>query len=1157
MITATQTGNGWYVEGNRYKVRVTKSGITEMYLKLTGNPTVNVLYGGGMVFNEAYGATAGTVTLGNADSSISLVEANAVRVVLSASGFYEPGSGGTKYGTGSARLVFYPDRFAVESVSQFTASLGSGMCVRPVTASYQYNRCREDYCYDTDKQGSFTWFVFSGSWAPVVSGIGGPLTFMTIHSVGAAPGGYVTAVVLNGQGYSTFDLWDALSSSTYMAWRAQKSNAVTGQRYRAVSIFNFAVCANVQNPNENSAVAARDDLARPDPLDGSANAGVVLTGTKVTNVTGDEDHDGYLERDTAYVLQPSGAVGYLDVRFDDRRGTSTAAAFARPVIRLNGWGPNTKPEVFRYSGAAWQLLAEGTDYATTTEADEPSVGPQTRVVQILSDLSGQGTSGARLKFVQVYDEPPAQGDWTLKIAGQEIDMESARVSLRRLASSWRLGRVLEIAQAAAHTAATWHEGQQVELICQSRRVFLGDIAERRLVGAPGAEEALYLCRDLRARAQKVTVTDAITLAPRVVFNAPTGDSERIDQQSDLTVGAIIAWLFERFEDELVDAGAAEEGTLPYEYDDLAGLDAVPPKTVLANLDFDAALGRVLSYEPEVFVSFDPTTLKYRFLRLGDLAAADVTYNSDDRPLSSLVTPTLDGRSTAYLIVGQGEKITRTAYLVEGELEEYWGGRATTLQNVSAGTGVVIPVDNTIFFKAGDQMQVGSGSSGETTTILSIVPGTSITANLSKNHAAGTIVTNKAYLEDHWTIDRAFEPADSDSGTATGGQVGYLTDSSKMWATDRWVGGEVTLVKPGIIQKRTVIDSNGTMLYVSPNWTVAPSSGDSYEVKIGVSRYRYVFSRYRVADEDKRRIAETVPDPAALAPLPGLALVSYRPRVWRKTPAGFWVITPVVFDYPNGVFTAAMTIATGNVKKEGQADAPPDMRLDYAYVGDPCQARYPAQSFTGTAYTQGGLERERVRYEEDFATPASTAQYQALAEKLLWPLKDIAYRGVLSLAVVEPAWLALDYRINIKAKNDAGGSVPTGLESIQALAAGSEIDFGLGRTQIMLADAEALTSQADWFRALADTMLVFEQSAGSGSGGDGGPTGGDVYVTINDISELFVSTSSTLGGGLVTSVTAGGDNGIIEVSPEVGDVVVSHADYTSGNKTPCNYAPRWQ
>lgn len=668
---------------------------------------------------------------------------------------------------------------------------------------------------------------------------------------------------------------------------------------------------------------------------------------------------------------------------------------------------------------------------------------------------------------------------------------------------------------------------------------------------------------MRTRARRVNVTDPVSRAPRVVFNAPEGDREHFDGQCGLTVGAIVEWLFETYAGDLVAAGAAEEGSPAYRLDDVEGLDAMPPKLVLENLDFDTALRETLAYEPEVMLTWDPHAAVYRFRRLSALAAADVTYNSADKTLAALVTPTVEGRATAYRIIGREAHNTRSAYLSEGALEEYWGGRAVATAAVSAGSGVYIPVDNTVFFEAGDAIVVGSGTNAETTTVISVAAGATIRANLARSHGAGTVITNKGWLEDHWTLAKALGPADSDTGTATGGQARTLTDAGKNWAYSRWVGAEVTLYKANTIQKRAVTGSDAVTLTVTPDWVIAPAAGDAYSIRSGVSRYRYVYSRYRVGDPDKRRISETVPDPENLAPLPGLALVSRHPRVWRQFSAGMWSVAPVVFDYPNGYFTSVAPMAEGNTSAQGAAGAAPDVRLDYSWLGTPAEVRYPSSGWTGSAYASAGVQRERVRYVDDFARAADAPRYQALAEKLLWPSKDVAWRGTLSLGVVDAKWLPIDYRVNIRAKNDAGQAVATGLESIGALVSEAQIDFPGERTLITLADAQALTFPGELLRILTASELYWldrERGPGGpgGDGGAGGSGGGDIYVTINEAAEAGGGGGSgVLAGAVVTSVSAGGANGIIEVNPETGDVVVSHADYVAGAKTPCNYAPRWQ
>jgi len=1160
MITATPSGNNWYVEGDRYKVLVNKAGISQLFLKESGAPATNVLYGSGLVFNEAWGQTSGQVGLGNTDSSLTLVEANAVRVVLLASGFYEPGTGGTKYGTGSARLVFYHDRFVVEAVSQFTTTLGSGMRLRPLVATLAFATARADYLYDTDGAGGFTQATAAGGWTTVQANIGGPLTVQTAHPLSALPSGLMTVVVKGYQNFSTFDLGHTLATGTYVAWRAQKSDAVINQRYRAVSTITFATAPVSGQLLSDVASRVRDDISRTDPVDGGTNAGIVLTGARTTTSPGDEDTDSYNERDGAYALAPSNYSGSLDMRFDDRRAGEVSASFLRPVFRLVNWMSDTTPIVYRFANSIWHQLTEGVDFRTTADADEATVGEGVRVVQILTDVAGAGPEGPRFRFFEISPEDPSPSDWSLNIAGATIDMEAAKVSLTRFSNSWRRGRVLEFSQAATHTEGSWAEGAEVELLFKGARVFLGDICERALVGAPGDEQVAYRCLDLRCRAQRVNVTDPATLQPRVVFNAPTTDGDYDQAKSGFTVGRIVKWLFDTYSADLIAKGAAQSGVTPYEQTDLDGLDGVPPKLTLVNLNFDEALRYILLYDPEVVYTAEPATRKFRFRRAGAFGTRKATYNSADRPLGALIRPTLEGRYTAYTIIGQGERVTRAAYLSEGALEEYWGGRALTTAPVSAGGNVTIPVDNVDSFAVGDSVVIGAGSSAETTTLTTVTAPATLKANLTKAHASASVVTNKAYLESKWTAANAVSAGDSDSGTVTSGAASQLTDTSKNWAVDRWNGGEVTLTKTGYTQKRSIIDSGANVLYVSPVWTSLPAAGDTYEIVKGVNRYRFVFSRYRITDVDKRKMSQTIPDPETLPQQPVYAPLPYKPRVWRKKPDGTWVICPSVFDYSSGIFTTVVPAADGNQNVEGGANSADDMRLDYSYIGNPCQARFPATGYTGTAYSHGALEREKVRYEESFLTPASAAQYSTLASRLLWPLKDVAYRGEVTLSVVEPDWLDIGYRLNIAAVDDEGEAVATGLETVAALVATVEILFFESRTRIMLADADQLAAEGDWFKTLPDTLFVYESATAPGEpGGDGdGGGGGSIYTTIDEVAELTGGIGSPgEGEGTVTSVNAGGANGIIKVDPTTGDVVVSHNDYVSGAKTPCNYAPRWQ
>jgi hypothetical protein len=71
---------------------------------------------------------------------------------------------------------------------------------------------------------------------------------------------------------------------------------------------------------------------------------------------------------------------------------------------------------------------------------------------------------------------------------------------------------------------------------------------------------------------------------------------------------------------------------------------------------------------------------------------------------------------------------------------------------------------------------------------------------------------------------------TDSGTATAGAATTLTDTSKVWTTNRWSGGTITLTGgTGSGQTRTISSNTATAITVSPAWTTNPAAGTTYTV----------------------------------------------------------------------------------------------------------------------------------------------------------------------------------------------------------------------------------------------------------------------------------------------------------------------------------------
>lgn len=69
-----------------------------------------------------------------------------------------------------------------------------------------------------------------------------------------------------------------------------------------------------------------------------------------------------------------------------------------------------------------------------------------------------------------------------------------------------------------------------------------------------------------------------------------------------------------------------------------------------------------------------------------------------------------------------------------------------------------------------------------------------------------------------------------SGTATAGAAATITDTSKAFTTNQWVGGTITLTGgTGSGQTRTVSSNTGTVITVSPAWSPIPAAGTTYTV----------------------------------------------------------------------------------------------------------------------------------------------------------------------------------------------------------------------------------------------------------------------------------------------------------------------------------------
>jgi len=592
--------------------------------------------------------------------------------------------------------------------------------------------------------------------------------------------------------------------------------------------------------------------------------------------------------------------------------------------------------------------------------------------------------------------------YVLKIDGNVVDPAAAALSLEGLTFSWKTGAEFTFRQAKAHHQADYLEEDDVELTVDGEVVFRGRIVERSLRGEPGEEFVGYRARGLRGRAGDVPVVDPVTGIPEVTFNVEPPDEDNWQAaREDLTCGEIIQWLIDTFENELVAAGVLAQGGTHYLAGELAAMDVVPPEVVLHERNVDEAILTVLRYQADHGYRIDHAEHTFRFPRLSTLDQPTVTIDRlpevpADRVLATLLRPTTADCYTAYEIRGARELTPAVLSLSQGDLEELWD----------------------------DQ------------------------------------------LEATWTLPRAFsEYEQRDSGTDPVVQADTLTDSSKNWVTDEWVDG--FLVErltggqgPVLLRAYRVLSNTATQVVVDGILFQPPQGYTvTYDLYAGVCPYRYVWSRYRIVDEDKRRLVRELPPVFQVAN----SFFLSHPLVERKLTVNnreAWVpVTAQVFCDGSGVVLTATPLYAltpgGTPLEPGAATGPEDVRLRCAYASGALVARYPETGYTGTAYSDCGLTRTRVRYLPEFVLDNDREQYRALAQELLQPLKDVNYRGEIPLAGLHWDFADLTRRINVAARDRLDNPITTGFESIASPLAEVRYDFARERTTLLVATNVAL------------------------------------------------------------------------------------------------------
>lgn len=219
-------------------------------------------------------------------------------------------------------------------------------------------------------------------------------------------------------------------------------------------------------------------------------------------------------------------------------------------------------------------------------------------------------------------------------------------------------------------------------------------------------------------------------------------------------------------------------------------------------------------------------------------------------------------------------------------------------------------------------------------------------------------------------------------------------------------------------------------------------------------------RWRIADEDKRRIAKWFPTEYYVPSITiGGVNVMFRPirqpilMVTWDNGVSWELIPDVIIEYGNGIVRTPYRVI-----KDLESATPPkfrkpdDVKFIFAYY-DPnstLSVRYPETGFEGTAYDDHGLEFEREIYEEHLAThwqygnPQTTEQrtveFAKIAETIHAGSKDTIWTGGCTIEGLDYEWSYLNRRVNFAAVDPAGESLTTGWEDINAILTDVEYDY---------------------------------------------------------------------------------------------------------------------
>lgn len=504
-------------------------------------------------------------------------------------------------------------------------------------------------------------------------------------------------------------------------------------------------------------------------------------------------------------------------------------------------------------------------------------------------------------------------------------------------------------------------GKKVALSIDGSLVFSGDVVDLDHQFTNVGWQALYQCRDLRNRADRVPFADSNTLTNSAAWNLPYDDRLYLSARAGKTVGEIVA-----------DALTMPENAAALDAMGIGGYttltpDPVLPDETLADL---AALGTINPQQANIG---------------GDqLFSAIESYLSSAAPNHVLrIQP--DGKIRILDV--------RTA--------------ATTENVLTLGVDPVEPTPLKRSIADCYQRVEIHGSPIAEPQLLSLSNG-----GLVEDWAWGSYATSAAataaWTPDVWRFDQDARCYGTCSCTDTVTVVLTTTPNTLTWPADAWdqsnrlgsllLSSSVTTGVTTNVYKRVVSNTaktSGGTSTVTLESALPATNYDTFALYGAASGASFVYRKYKIVDPDiakalARKFSYSF---AWLLASGGAATVTSYPVasvLWADGGGGppyKEVPIPFSMDTETGhiIFTIPTYIQCGN-------NVPADVRVVVAVNTGELTAHAPATGYEGTSNTVEGLENTRVITCRDWVDPINQAHVEAYAQDRLDACKDAIVEG---------------------------------------------------------------------------------------------------------------------------------------------------------------------